>query len=79
MLPNAPIAAASLGVARPKRIEPKTAKIKTARGTNEVTNKNIDQVKTEKRQQVFNEKKQYLNANEDFKRICSVLDAEVIN
>ncbi|MEE2770327.1 MAG: DNA polymerase III subunit gamma/tau [Pseudomonadota bacterium] len=45
----------------------------------EVTNKNIDQVKTEKRQQVFNEKKQYLNANEDFKRICSVLDAEVIN
>jgi hypothetical protein len=41
MAPSAPTAAASDGVARPKRIEPSTARISAARGRNDVTSANI--------------------------------------
>ncbi len=43
------------------------------------TNKNVDQIQTEQKQNAFEEKKQTLESNDDFNRIKSILDAEIVN
>lgn len=42
-------------------------------------NKNVDQIQTEQKQNAFEEKKQTLESNDDFNRIKSILDAEIVN
>ena len=43
------------------------------------TNKNVDQIQTETRQNAFESKKKQLESNDDFNRIRSILDAEIIS
>ena len=55
-----------------------TVKLTIEVGEN-TTNKNVDQIQTEARQNAFDSKKKQLESNDDFNRIRSILDAEIIS